>query len=154
MGGRGCPPFKIIIMKEYRMPRDRFIPRPEEMDYYLDTYGYNFSKKACEEAVRYLFKKNDKDEPEKIEPWSKEEVEKLLKKYDVTLERNEFYNHVYVLNKAIADYWGSSLPDEKLLALHVKDEIDDVDDAPGNIFRRWIITMKGNGFSIDWEKIL
>lgn len=141
-------------MKEYRLPRDRFLPRPEEMDYYLSTYGYNFSKRACEEAVKYLCRKNEDGEAVPIEPWSKEDVEKLLKKFNVVLERNEFYNHVYILNKAIADYWGSSISDEEHLALHVKDEIDDVDDAPGNIFRRWLTTMRGNGFSVDWEKIL
>lgn len=36
----------------------------------------------------------------------------------------------------------------------VKDIIDDVDDNPENIFRRWIISMDGNGEPIDWEELI
>ena len=138
-----------------RMPRDRFVRRPEEMENYLQHYDYNFSKRACEYAVKMMYRKNEKTQQiEKIKPWSKEQVEELLQKYGVKLERNVLYNHIYVANMALADFYKSSLPDEKQLAMYVKDVIDDVDDAPGNIFRRWLVSMEGNGLPVDWDEML
>lgn len=138
-----------------RMPRDRFVRRPEEMENYLQHYDYNFSKRACEYAVKMMYRKNEKTQQiEKIKPWSKEQVEELLQKYGVKLERNQLYNHVYVMNDACARLYKSSIAEEKQLALHVKDVIDAVDDAPGNIFRRWLVSMEGNGLPVDWEAML
>ena len=138
-----------------RLPRDRFARYPEEMENYLQNYDFNFSKRACEYAVAMMYKKSEKSEkPEKLKPWDKEQTEELLQKHGVKLENNVLYNHVYVLNMARADFYRSSIADEKQLALYVKDVIDDVDDAPGNIFRRWLVSMEGNGLPVDWEAML
>ena len=64
-----------------------FIPR--EMKAYLRNYGYSFSKKACEFAVGKMRKKNPTSgKKEKIEAWSKDDVDTLMKKYGVELENN------------------------------------------------------------------
>ena len=56
---------------------------PQEMRAYLRNYGFSFSKKACEYAVSLMKKENPSTKKtEKIEPWSKEQVEDLLKKHN------------------------------------------------------------------------
>lgn len=138
-----------------RLPRDRYRRYPEEMENYLRHYDFNFSKRACEYAVQMMYKRaTNGTQPEKLKPWTKEQVEELLQKHNVKLERNSHYNHVYVLNDARARLYKSSIAEEKQLALHVKDVIDAVDDAPGNIFRRWLVSMEGNGLPVDWEAML
>ena len=50
-----------------------------------------------------------------------------------------------------ADYYGSSIPDEKHFALYIKDTIEDEDAADGTTMRRWYATMVANGTMVDWE---
>lgn len=78
----------------------------------------------------------------------------MLEKHNIKLKNNIGYNFVYIFNMILADYWKSSIEDEAHLCRMVKDIIDDVDDNPENIFRRWIISMDGNGEPIDWEELI
>lgn len=130
-----------------------FLPR--EMKAYLRNNGYSFSKKASDYAVSLMKKTNTTTKKkEKIEPWTKEQVDDLLKRFNVTLENNIGYNYVYVANMLKADKFKSSIPDEAHLALGIKDEIDDVDGNPENIFRKWLVCMDGNGEPIDWMSLI
>ncbi len=75
----------------------------------------------------------------KIEPITKEQIDKLLKTNGIELKHDNGYDCVYVANMARADYWGSSIADEQHLALFVGDFIDDEDAyraALHTIFRR------------------
>ena len=49
-----------------------------------------------------------------------------------------------------ADYFGSSITDEKHLCLYVKDVIDDVDGYDGIVFNRWYADMCRKGVQVDW----
>lgn len=137
-------------------PLDIFtIDMPQGMRSYLRSYGFNFNKKACEMAVKSMRRLNpttDKEEP--IEPFSKEQVEDLLKKHNVKLEHNEGHNFVYAANMIKANNWKSSVKDESLLAIAIKDTIDDVDMPGGNLFRHWIADADAKGEVIDWYEIL
>lgn len=138
-----------------KVPLDSFDILPTEMRSYLRNYGYSFSKKACDYAIKRMRRKNvatGKSEP--IEPMNKEKAEELMTKYGIKLEKNIGYNFVYVLNMAIADYYKSSLKEEKDLAQYVKDTIDDVDGNPENIFRKWLVCMDGDGEVVDWEEMI
>jgi hypothetical protein len=137
-----------------KTPLDIYDDIPREMRAYLRNYGYSFSRKACEYAISLMKKKGVSGKPEKIEPYTKEKAEELLKKHNITLEHNIGYNFVYVLNMAIADYYKSSIPDEQHLALFVKDYIDDIDGNPENVFRKWLVSMDGDGEPIEWSEIL
>lgn len=137
------------------MSLDSFDILPKEMRAYLRNYGYSFSKRACEYAISLMRKRNTatgKTEP--IVAMSKEQAEELLTKHGIKLENNIGYNFVYVLNMAIADYFKSSLKEEKDLAQYVKDTIDDIDGNPDNIFRKWLVSMDGDGIPIDWEDMI
>lgn len=128
---------------------------PKEMKAYLRNYGFSFSKKACEYAISLMRKENPATKKEeKIEPLDKEQVEEMLKKYNVTLENNVGYNATYVANMLKADKFKSSIPDEHHLALGIKDVIDDVDASPRLVFKQWITHMDDSGLPIEWADIM
>ena len=126
------------------------------MKAYLRNYGFNFSKRACEYAVS-LMRKIDASSGVKreipITPWGKEKVAECFKRSGIILDGELNYNHVYLYNMATADY-PKSLPDEKSICLFVKEAAEDVDSNPENVFRKWIVSMDGNGIPIYWEDLL
>lgn len=135
-------------------PLDIYDDMPEDMKKYLTNYGWHFNKKACNFAVS-LMKKYNKvvKKEEKINAYTKEDVDRLLELYHVELENNILYDYVFVANMCKADYLGSSVPNEEYLTRYIKDTIDDVDASNETTFRRWVATMVGNGNPIDWEDI-
>ncbi|MCM1079676.1 MAG: hypothetical protein NC344_10265 [Bacteroidales bacterium] len=138
-----------------RQPLDIYDDMPPAMRAYITHYGWNFSKHACDYAVKLMKRRNGvtgKEEP--LEPWKREQVEELLTKHGVRLESDTLYNSTFVCNMARADYWKSSIEDEKHLAMFIKDYIDDADASPETAFRRWVATMVGNGMPIEWEDIM
>lgn len=137
------------------LPLDIYDDMPRSMKAYITHYGWHFTKKACEYAVSCMMHKNPasgKTEP--IEPLTKDQVEELMSKNNVKLDNCIMYDHVFVANMAKADYYKSSIPDEAHLALFVKDYLDDTDASDDVAFRRWWVTMIGNGTPVDWEEIL
>ena len=113
---------------------------------YLRYYGQHFNKKLCDFAVSKM--KHGKS------PISKDKVEEILKKYNIQLSNNELYDHVYVLNMGNNDFFGSSIIDERHLAMYVKDVIDDADGYDGIVFNRWYADMVSTGVPIEWEEML
>lgn len=62
---------------------------PPAMADYLSQYGWHFSKKMCLWAVsRMKMENKSTGKEEKLEPISKEQVEELLKKYSINLEKD------------------------------------------------------------------
>lgn len=84
----------------------------------------------------------------------KEYVDKTLEQYNVQLEKNVGCDYVFVANMCKADYYGSSITDEKHFALYIKDTIDDEDAGDGTTMRRWYATMVANGTMVDWEEFI
>jgi hypothetical protein len=128
------------------MSLDIYDDRPASMRRYLRYYGQHFNKKLCEFAVSKM--KHGKS------PVTKIAVEEILNKYNIILENNELYDHVYVYNMGNNDFLGSSIPDEKHLALYVKDVIDDKDGYDGIVFNRWYADTVTSGIPIDWEEMI
>lgn len=142
------------MAKNWKRPLNDYDPIPDDMRAYLRNHDYSFSKKACELAVSMMSKTNSatgKDEP--LDPWGKEQVDDLLKRFNIRLENNIGYNYVYVANMLRADKYKSSIPDEAHLALGIKDVIDDVDCSPYCVFLEWMAKMDGNGEPIEWDDI-
>ena len=144
-------------MKQDRQPLDMYEVdfMPVGMKAYLRNHGFSFSKKACEFAVDLLRKENPSTKKEeKIEPWSKEKVDDLLKKHNITLENNIGYNYIYTCNMLVADAYKSSIEDELHLAKAIKDKIDDIDASPRLVFKQWITHVDDSGIPIPWEDLL
>lgn len=123
--------------------------KPAAMINYLRYNGPHFSKELSEYAAS-LMKRDGKP----IKPFSKEEVDGLLEANNVRLEHNELYDYVFVANMAKADYLGKSLPNEKYLAIYIKDVIDDEDGYDGLPFNRWYSDMCKKGKPINWDEFV
>ncbi len=129
-----------------RTSLDSFDERPRDMKNYLRHYGLHFNRKLCEFAVSKM--NHGKT------PISKVKADEILSKNNIKLIHNELYDYVYVINMGNNDFLGSSIPDEKHLALYVKDVIDDEDGYDGIVFNRWYADMSRSGIPIDWEEML
>ena len=128
---------------------------PREMRNYLQHNGWHFNKKACMYAAGMMRKRNPvSNKLEKVEPYTKDQVEELLRKYSITIDDTSNYDFVFVANMCKADYLKSSIPDEHHLALYIKDVLEDADAGDGVTMRRWYATMVANGTGVDWEDIL
>lgn len=123
--------------------------KPAAMINYLRYNGPHFSEKLCAFATSQMVR-----DGKPIKPFSKEEVENILKSNGITLKNNALYDHVFVANMAKADYLGKSLPNEKYVAMYVRDVIDDEDGYDGLPFNRWYSDMCRKGKPIDWNEYL
>lgn len=128
------------------MRLDFYDDRPTSMKRYLKYYGEHFNKKLCNFAV-------SKMDHGKV-PVPKEKVDEILQRHNIKLENNELHDYVYVYNMGNNDYMGSSIIDEKHLAMYVKDVIDDKDGYDGIVFNRWYADMVVQGIPIEWEEML
>ena len=120
--------------------------RPTDMKRYLKYFGQHFNKRLCQFAVSKM--KHGKT------PITKEQVDEILKRHNINLENNELYDYVYVYNMGNNDFMGSSIADEKHLAMYVKDVIDDEDGYDGIVFNRWYADTVVQGIPIEWNEML
>ena len=126
---------------------------PSGMEEYLSIYGLHFSKRMCEWACSRM-KKEVSGKLTKIQPYTKENIEDILKRNNLTLENSAGYDCVYVANMCKADFLGSSVIDEPHLARYIKDVIDDPDGYEGIVFTRFYADCIGSGIPIIWEDML
>ena len=129
-----------------RMPLDIYDDRPTSMKRYLKYYGQHFNKKLCEFAISKM--NHGKT------PIPKEKVDEMLNRYNINLEHNELHDYIFVCNMGNNDYMGSSIIDEKHLALYIKDVIDDKDGYDGIVFNRWYADTVASGIPIEWDEML
>jgi len=131
----------------------QFDEMPEAMIAYMRHYGPHFNRKLFEFAVGRMTKKtNGNDTP--INPYNREQVKNLLANNGIQLKNDQLYDSAYVANMCKADFLGSSVTDEKHLALYIKDVVDDPDGYDGIVFNRWYADMCYTGVAIDWEDML
>lgn len=124
--------------------------QPSAKEIYIAEMGWHFNERACQYAVEYLKDRNNKP----IKPYSKEDVDEMLKKQNVTLEKNKGWDYVYVANMAKSDMDGSPLADDKSIANYIKIVIDDVDAADGEIMGCWYVKMIFRHIPVDWAMFL
>ena len=132
-----------------RMDLTAFDRKPEEMENYLRYCGPHFNEKLAAFAVSRM-----KKDYKPIEPIGKEQLKELLAQAGVKIENGQLADAVYVANMAKADYWGSSITDEKKLALFVKDYLDDEDGYDGIAFNRFLADCARKGVAIDWGEMV
>ena len=131
----------------------QFDELPEAMVNYMRHYGPHFNRKLYEFAVSKMYKEVD-NKREKITPLSKDQVTNILNTYNITLYNDQLYDSAYVACMCKADFLGSSIKDEKHMAMYIKDVIDDEDAYDGIVFNRWYADMCYTGVAIDWEDML
>lgn len=95
-----------------------------------------------------MWKNNNRGVKEKITAVSKDTIMQLFKNHGITLENNIGYDPVFVYHMAKADFFGSSLNDEKSLLTYVKDYVDDPDGYDGLPMTRFYADCIGSGTPI------
>ena len=126
---------------------------PDGMKHYINNYGCHFNKKLCDEAVSRMYKETN-GKKEKVQAYTKEQVDNLLKQHNIQLQRGKMYDCVYVANMCLNDYFGKSVPDLPHLAMFVRDMIDDPDAEDGFIFNRFYADQMFMNNPIDWEDMI
>lgn len=131
----------------------QFDEMPEAMVAYMRHYGPHFNRKLFEFAVSLMTKESNGEEVP-VTPYNKEQVKNILASHGVQLKNDQLYDSAYVANMGKADFLGSSITDERHLAMYVKDVIDDPDGYDGIVFNRWYADMCYTGVAIDWEEMI
>lgn len=131
----------------------RYDEYPQAMLTYLRNYGPHFNRKLYEFAVGKMTKMENGVE-KNIKPFTKENVDSILKVHNIDVKNGQLYDCAYVANMCKADFLGSSVIDERHLAMYIKDVIDDIDAPDGLVFNRWYADMCYCGIAIDWEEML
>ena len=133
----------------------RFWDLPADMRRYIRHFGLHFNRKLYEFAVSNMERKiKGSERTERIKPIDKSKFDEIMKKYALELEYDEMYDGVFVYSMAMSDFYESSLPSEREVALFVKDYVDDVDQVEGFIFNRWLADMYLDGISIEWDDFI
>ena len=127
---------------------------PEGMIMYLRNYGPHFNKKLCKFAASMMEKRGPDGIERPITPFTKEEVDNILARQNVTITRGQLHDATYVANMCRADFFGSSIPTEQHLALYIKDVIEDVDAPDGLIFNRFYADCCYKGIAIEWDEMI
>ena len=82
---------------------DVYDDMPREMKAYLRNNGWHFNKKAVEYAASMMKKKNPATgKMEKIDPYTKEQVDEMLSRTGVKLANATGLDYVYAANMAKA----------------------------------------------------
>lgn len=136
------------------MRLDMYDDFPSGMKEYLKSYGWHFSKAMCEFAVSNMEKEDGNGKKTKIQPLSKDQVDALLKQYNIELKKKEGYDYVYAANMCKADFLSSSVPNDQYLAKFVKDYVDDPDAPEGKTFCRFYADCIASGMPIIWEDMM
>lgn len=134
----------------YRTPLDTYDMIPDDQRAYLSNYGKHFNKKMYKFAVSLMRDRNG----EKLKVVEFDHFKKKLEENGITLKNDVMYDGAYVYMMAMSDFMGSSIEDEKHLLLYVKDYIDDVDAADGQVFTRFYSSCVNAGIPIEWSEML
>lgn len=132
-----------------------YMDLPQDMKRYIKHFGFHFNKKLYEYAVSLMRKKvkgSEKTEP--MKPIEKSKFDEILSKHNITLKYDELCDGMFVYSMAMSDFYESSLPTEKEVALYVQDYVDDVDKIDGFIFNRWVADMFLEGQLIEWDEFI
>lgn len=133
---------------------DSYGEYPSGLKEYLSFNGWHFNKRMCEFAVGNMRKTNDRGVSIKITPYRKEDVDNMLAANGVIVNRVNDYDYVYVANMCKADFYNSSITNEKALCKFVKDYIEDPDAYEGMPFTRFYADCIGSGTIIPWEEVI
>lgn len=126
---------------------------PSGMEEYLSYYGWHFSKKMFQWATSKMYKLEN-GRKKKIEPYSKDKVDDMLRQYGLVLTNNHGYDAAYVASMCLADYFGKSVKTEADLVQFVYDTLEDPDGYEGMVFTRFYADCIGSGTPISWEDML
>lgn len=129
---------------------DAYEKIPRGMREYLSYYGRHISKPLYEYAVKMM----ETRDGGKVKLMEKDAVTEKLKAHGVTVDNDKAYDVPYVWAMGMADYMGSSIPDEAHLAKFVKDYLDDPDGSQTRAFDELYAKTLAMDIPLIWEDLL
>ena len=117
---------------------------------YTDQYGCHFNKKLYEWAVSMMSNREGSTIPAK----SIEQVKEFLRTNGVTLDDAKGYDAAYVHAMCMADYYGSSITDDRHVALFVCDFLSDPDGSETKAFDHFVVDCRSKGEPIFWDMMM
>lgn len=128
---------------------DVYEAMPGGMREYLSNYGWHFSQKLAEYAVKRM-----KNADGTSHRWTHEQIKEMLERNDVTVEKAKGYDCMYVANMAYADFYPKPLANEAQIVQYVKAYIDDPDGEEGIALTRYYADCIAKGEPLMWEEFL
>ena len=116
----------------------------------MEEYGRHFNNRLYRFAVSKMTDSGNSSP----QPWDREKIDDFLRSNGVTVKNNVGYDAAYVLSMCMADYFGSSIADDKHLALFVKDFLDDPDGYETKAFDHFYIDCMAKGIPVFWDEML
>lgn len=123
---------------------------PYGMREYLVNHGRHFSKPMYMWAVSMMRDRNGN----KIPTVEKSILDEKLRANGVAVKNDMGYDLLYIWAMGMADYLGSSVPDEAHLAKFVKDYADDPDGSPTRAFDEFYAKTMALGIPIEWPDMI
>lgn len=121
---------------------------------YEDENHGLFSKRLAEWAINNMETKDPQTkEMKSIKARSIEDMQSVLKQYDVEIQDEFIYTAWYLFNMAIADYPKTCKTDE-LRATFIEETLCDPDGMPENVLDCFATKMRNANIPIYWEKYL
>lgn len=121
---------------------------------YEDENHGLFSKRLAEWAINNMeIKDPQTKEMKSIKARSIEDMQSVLKQYDVEIQDEFIYTAWYLFNMAIADYPKTCKTDE-LRATFIEETLCDPDGMPENVLDCFATKMCNANIPIYWEKYL
>lgn len=136
------------------MPLDYMDDFPRPMRKYLSYFGWHFNKPAFEYAASLMTKKDANGRDVKVPMVSKDEVDTILRDNKLTIENDGNWDYMYWAQQAKADLMPGAIDDNLHYARYIKMMTDDPDVSTETTFRKWYITMIGNGVGIPFDEFL
>lgn len=133
------------------MNKEIYEEKPSAMKAYLSNYGWHFNKAMHDWAVSMMRGRDGKP----VRAYTRETLEELFKKNNTEIKTPHIYDALYVANMCVADYLGSSVPNEMCLVKFVNDYMEDPDGYKGKAFVRFYAdTCVNDDCTIYWEDLL
>lgn len=130
----------------------KYADLPNDFKRYLRYYGLHFNPYSYEFAASTMKRKVAGGKAsEKMKPIDKELFKQKMKAQNIEIEEEQLYDGMFVWTMLMSD---DPEITEVQAAKGVKRYLNDIDQADGYIFSRWLSDMMLKGRYIIWEELI
>ncbi len=132
------------------MPHESEDVRKRDCRKYKELYGKHFTKDLCEQVVERMENRNGT-----THHYSLDEVKSIWHKYKMNdLHNANWYDVMYVMNMAYADFYGRLFTEHHECAMYAYLYISDPDGYEGIAFQRWLADIKAQDDEVPWQRFI
>lgn len=132
------------------MPHESEDVRKRDCRKYKELYGKHFTKDLCEWVVERMENRNGT-----THHYNLDEVKSIWHKYKMNdLHNANWYDVMYVMNMAYADFYGRLFTEHHECAMYAYLYISDPDGYEGIAFQRWLADIKAQDDEVPWQRFI